>query len=65
MVEAVAAGTGASVSVAVLARRWFRAAVREVVDERVDDLERRVADHLNRQDVRLIRIESRLERNKR
>jgi hypothetical protein len=64
VVEAVAAGIGASISVAVLARRWFRRAVRDVVDERVDDLERRVGEHLTRQDVRLIRIESQLGRSK-
>ena len=55
-VEAVAAGTGASISVAVLARRWFRAAVRDVVDERLAD----VNAHLDRQDRRLERIERKL-----
>ena len=67
VVEAVASGVGASVGVAALARRWFRHAVRDVVDEsaadlirRQDDVERRQGQHLDRQDQRLQRIEDAL-----
>ena len=56
--EAVASGVGASIGVAALARRWFRAAVRDVVDERLA----RVQAHLDRQDRRLERIEQKLNR---
>lgn len=59
-VEAVAAGTGASVTVAALARRWFRQAVKSVVDERVAESDRRTREHLDRQDARLVRIENKL-----
>ena len=63
-VEAVASGVGASIGVAALARRWFRHAVKDVVDEshadivkRQADFERRQGDHLDAQDRRLERIE--------
>lgn len=72
MVEAVAAGTGASIGVAALARRWFRHAVRDVVDESVAglisrqaDFERRQGQHLDRQDKRLERIEEALSNRRR
>ena len=58
VVEAVASGTGASIGVAALARRWFRAAVRDVVDERLASVNR----HLTEQDWRLQRIENKLSR---
>lgn len=68
--EAVAAGTGASIGVAALARRWFRHAVQDVVAESVDDLikrqtafERRQGEHLDRQDKRLAGIEAAITRN--
>lgn len=67
VVEAVASGVGASVGVAALARRWFRHAVQDVVDDLVADLitrqqdfERRQGQHLDRQDQRLQRIEDAL-----
>lgn len=67
--EAVAAGTGSAIGVAALARRWFRHAVKDVVAESVDELLKRQADferrqgaHLDRQDVRLQRIEAALAR---
>ena len=62
-VEAIAAGTGASVTVAALARRWFRSAVRDVVDDAMTDVVRRqerVMLHLDLQDRRLERIEQKL-----
>lgn len=69
VVEAVASGVGASVGVAALARRWFRHAVKDVVDDSVADLkqqqaefERRQGQHLDRQDKRLERIEQKLSR---
>lgn len=69
VVEAVAAGTGASIGVATLARRWFRGAVQDVVNESVADVlkrqgefERRQGAHLDRQDRRLARIEEKLSR---
>ena len=61
--EAVAAGTGASIGVATLARRWFRSAVRDVVKGEMADVverQRQVMDHLDRQDQRLKRIEQKL-----
>ena len=64
VVEAIAAGTGASIGVAAVARRWFRAAVKDVVDERVAEMERRQGAHLDRQDKRLESIERRLGRNR-
>lgn len=67
--EAVAAGTGSAIGVAALARRWFRHAVKDVVDESVGELierqvefERRQGAHLDRQDARLQRIEAALAR---
>ena len=63
--EAVAAGTGASIGVATLARRWFRAAVRDVVKDEMRDVmerQRQVMAHLDRQDRRLERIEQKLNR---
>lgn len=67
--EAVASGTGASIGVAAVARRWFRRAVQDVVDESVADVlrrqrefERRQGAHLDQQDVRLTRIEAKLDR---
>lgn len=68
--EAVAAGTVASIGVAGLARRWFRAAVQDAVDNSVADMIRQQAEfgrqvnaHLNRQDARLKRIEARITRH--
>lgn len=65
--EAVAAGAGSSVAVGALARRWFRKAVQDVVDDSIADVIRRQADaerrqgaHLDRQDARLERIEQQL-----
>lgn len=65
--EAIAAGTGASVTIAALARKWFRKAVQDVVNESVADVirrqgefERRQGRHLDRQDERLERIERKL-----
>ena len=58
--EAVAAGAGSSVAVAAVARRWFRAAVRDVVKDEIADVVKRQRDvitHLNEQDRRLERIE--------
>ena len=54
---------------AALARKWFRSAVRDVVDESITDVirrqaefERRQGQHLDRQDDRLQRIEQKLNR---
>ena len=55
--EAVASGTGASIGVAALARKWFRSAVRDVVGR-----QERVMLHLDLQDRRLERIEQKLNR---
>ena len=63
--EAVASGTGASIGVAALARKWFRAAVRDVVKEEMRNVVKRQRDvitHLNEQDHRLERIEEKLSR---
>lgn len=63
VVEAVASGTGASIGVAALARKWFRAAVRDVVDDAMADVikrQERVMLHLDLQDRRLERIERKL-----
>lgn len=65
VVEAVASGTGASLGVAALARKWFRAAVRDVVREEMADVVKRQRDvitHLSEQDHRLERIEAKLGR---
>ena len=69
VVEAVASGTGASIGVVALARKWFRGAVKDVVDESIADVikrqadfERRQGQHLDRQDDRLQRIEQKLNR---
>lgn len=71
VVEAVASGTGASIGVAALARRWFRHAVEDVVDGKVAELakqqqefERRQGAHLDRQDQRLERIEQGIRRRR-
>lgn len=65
--EAVAAGTGASISIAMLARRWFRRAVQDVVNDSISDVIKRQTEfedrqgrHLDRQDVRLSSIERKL-----
>ena len=66
--EAVAAGAGSSIGVAAVARRWFRAAVRDVVKDEMADVVKRQADvvtHLNEQDRRLERIEEILTRRRR
>ena len=63
--EAVASGTGASIGVAALARKWFRSAVRDVVKEEMRDVvgrQERVMLHLDLQDRRLERIEQKLNR---
>jgi hypothetical protein len=69
VVEAASAGTGASVTVAALARRWFRQAVQAVVDRshadivaRQADFERRQGQHLDRQDKRLAAMDRKLSR---
>ena len=67
VVEAVASGTGASVGVAAVARRWFRSAVRDVVKEEMADVVKRQQDvvtHLNEQDRRFERIEQILTRRR-
>lgn len=61
VVEAVASGTGASIGVAAVARRWFRQAVQGVVREEL----RKQGAHLDRQDKRLERIEQQLTRGTR
>lgn len=55
MVEAVAAGSASSIAIGALARRWFRSAVRDVVDEATAPL----AKELHSQGLRLERIEAR------
>ena len=67
VVEAVASGTGASIGVAALARKWFRSAVRDVVKAEMADVVKRQRDvvtHLNEQDRRLERIEAILNRRR-
>jgi hypothetical protein len=71
VVEAIAAGTGTSVSIAVLARRWFRHAVQDVVNESIADVikrqsefETRQGKHLDKQDRKLDQIQQRLDRLK-
>ena len=65
----MAAGTGASIGVAALARRWFRHAIQDVIDESMAELKRQQAEfeqrqgqHQDRQDKRLQRIEEKLGR---
>lgn len=66
-VEAVAAGLTAAVTILTVGRRSFRRAVQEIVDKSQADLirrqtafEQRQGQHLDRQDQRLQRIESKL-----
>lgn len=61
VVEAVAAGSGSAIAVGALARRWFRAAVRDVVDDATAPLARELHD----QGLQLARIEAQVMRRRR